>query len=34
VTCLVQFFNFLLSAMEDGLQVDVFYTDFLRLSIE
>jgi hypothetical protein len=35
VTSLVKFSNFVLSEMEDGLQVeDAVYTEFRRLSIE
>jgi hypothetical protein len=30
VTSLVEFFSFVLSEMEDGLQVNVVYTDFLK----
>jgi hypothetical protein len=30
VTCLVEFSNLVLSEMEDGLQVDAAYTDFLK----
>jgi hypothetical protein len=30
VTSLVEFSNFVLSEMEDGLQVDAVYTDFLK----
>jgi hypothetical protein len=34
VTSLVEFSNFVLSVMVDGLQVDAVYKVFLRLSIE
>jgi hypothetical protein len=34
VTRLVEFSNFVLSEMEDRLQVDAVYTDFSKASIE